>query len=159
MSTERGEPGGAPTRGIDVAPGVDLPTTTHTYSTVELFQFSAAGWHAHRVHFDQPYTTEVEGHAALLVHGPLQAVHLVQWLVRVLGGGAVVRSVSYRHLGVLHVGATAVIGGRVVDVHADGTATVELWMQRSDDEARTTTATAVVALPDRNAGRGVTGPA
>lgn len=130
-----------------IAPGVDLPTTTHTYSTVELFQFSAAGWHAHRVHFDQQYTLEVEGHADLLVHGPLQAVHIVQWLVRVIGEGAVVRSVSYRHLGVLHVGATAVIGGRVVDVHTDGTVTVELWMCREDDGARTTTATAVAALP------------
>ena len=151
MSTEHGEHRVPVMRAADVVAGADLPTTTHTYSTVELFQFSAVGWHAHRVHFDQRYTTEVEGHADLLVHGPLQAVHLVQWLLRVLGDGAVVRSVSYRHLGVLHVGVPAVIGGRVVDVHADGTATVELWMRRGDDDTRTTTATAVVALPDRDA--------
>jgi 3-methylfumaryl-CoA hydratase len=131
----------------DIAPGTELPTTTHTYSNVELFQFSAVGWHAHRVHFDQAYTRDVEGHADLLVHGPLQAVHMVQWLLEVLGDGAVVRSVSYRHLGVLHVGGTGVIGGQIVDVDPDGTATVELWMQRHDDGTRTTTASAAVALP------------
>jgi hydroxyacyl-ACP dehydratase HTD2-like protein with hotdog domain len=130
----------------ELAPGTELPTTTHTYSAVELFQFSAAGWHSHRVHFDQAYTREAEGHADLLVHGPLQAVHMVQWLLGVLGDGAVLRSVTYRHLGVLHVGATAVIGGRIVDTHADGTATAELWMDAQDTGTRTTTGTAVVAL-------------
>jgi 3-methylfumaryl-CoA hydratase len=128
----------------EVTQGTELPTATHTYTTVELFQFSAVGWHAHRVHFDQRYTREVEGHADLLVHGPLQAVHLVQWLLRVLPAGTTVRSVSYRHLGVLHVGVAAVLGGRIVDVQPDGMVTVELWMQRADDETRTTTATAVV---------------
>jgi 3-methylfumaryl-CoA hydratase len=131
----------------DIVPGTDLPTTTHTYTTVELFQFSAVGWHAHRIHFDQRYAREVEGHADLLVHGPLQAVHLVQWLLEVLPAGAAVRSVSYRHLGVLHVGVPAVIGGRVTDANPDRTITVELWMDRRDDDARTTTATAMVALP------------
>lgn len=133
-------------RGVDIVPGAELPTTTHTYTNVELFQFSAVGWHAHRVHFDQAYTRDVEGHADLLVHGPLQAVHMVQWLLRVLGEGTVVRSVSYRHLGVLHVGGTGVIGGRIVDVDAGGAVTVELWMLRQDDGSRTTTGTAVVVV-------------
>jgi 3-methylfumaryl-CoA hydratase len=130
-----------------IAAGAELPTTTHTYRAVELFQFSAAGWHSHRVHFDQAYTRDVEGHADLLVHGPLQAVHMVQWLLEVLGDGAVVRSVSYRHLGVLHVGATVEIGGRIVDMHADGTITAELWMRAQDTGTQTTTGTAVVAFP------------
>jgi 3-methylfumaryl-CoA hydratase len=133
----------------ELAPGVELPTTTHTYGTVELFQFSAAGWHSHRVHFDQAYTRDVEDHADLLVHGPLQAVHMVQWLLAVLGDGVVLRSVAYRHLGVLRVGATAVIGGRIADMNADGTATAELWMEAEDTGTRTTQGTAVVALPAR----------
>jgi 3-methylfumaryl-CoA hydratase len=133
-------------RGVDIVPGAELPTTTHTYTNVELFQFSAVGWHAHRVHFDQAYARDVEGHADLLVHGPLQAVHMVQWLRRVLGDETVVRSVSYRHLGVLHVGGTGVIGGRIIDVDAGGAVTVELWMLRQDDGSRTTTGTAVVVV-------------
>jgi CO/xanthine dehydrogenase Mo-binding subunit len=40
-----------------------------------------------------------------------------------------------------------VIGGQIVDVDPDGTATVELWMQSHDDGTRTTTASAAVALP------------
>jgi hydroxyacyl-ACP dehydratase HTD2-like protein with hotdog domain len=131
----------------ELVPGVELPTTTHTYGAVELFQFSAAGWHSHRVHFDQAYTREVEGHTDLLVHGPLQAVHMVQWLLEVLGDGAVVRSVAYRHVGVLHVGATAVIGGRIVEIDADGTATTELWVRAQETGTPTTTGTAIVTLP------------
>lgn len=130
----------------DLAIGTELPTTTHTYGNVELFQFSAAGWHPHRVHFDQAYTRDVEGHADLLVHGPLQAVHMVQWLVATLGAGTTVREVSYRHLGVLHVGQTGVIGGQVVERDGD-TATFELWMEAEHSGARTTTGTAVVTLP------------
>ena len=142
----------------ELAPGVELPTTTHTYSPVELFQFSAAGWHSHRVHFDQAYTRDVEGHADLLVHGPLQAVHMVQWLLEVLGEGAVLQSVAYRHLGVLHVGATAVIGGRIVDMDADGTTTAELWMQAEDTGTRTTQGSAVVVLPTSGGWKSVRQP-
>jgi 3-methylfumaryl-CoA hydratase len=39
-----------------------------------LFCFSALTGNAHRVHYDKPYATKVEGHAERLVHGPLSAL-------------------------------------------------------------------------------------
>lgn len=46
-----------------------------------LFRFSAITFNAHRIHYDRPYATTVEGYPGLVVHGPLTAVLLME-LVR-----------------------------------------------------------------------------
>jgi 3-methylfumaryl-CoA hydratase len=46
--------------------------------TVRLFRFSALTFNAHRIHFDLPYATEVERYPGLVVHGPMQAMLLMQ---------------------------------------------------------------------------------
>ncbi|GAA1695633.1 MaoC family dehydratase N-terminal domain-containing protein [Fodinicola feengrottensis] len=45
---------------------------------VLLFRFSALTHNAHRIHYDQPYATQVEGHPGLVVHGPLLALLLLE---------------------------------------------------------------------------------
>ncbi len=52
---------------------------------VVLFRFSALTWNAHRIHYDQPWATGVEGHPGLVVHGPLQAIAMAE-AARRLGG-------------------------------------------------------------------------
>jgi 3-methylfumaryl-CoA hydratase len=39
-----------------------------------LFRFSALTYNAHRIHYDHPYATGVEGYPDLVVHGPLLAL-------------------------------------------------------------------------------------
>ncbi|MGI5130893.1 FAS1-like dehydratase domain-containing protein [Pseudonocardia sp. CA-107938] len=39
-----------------------------------LFRFSALTFNSHRIHYDHPYVTEVEGYPGLVVHGPLLAL-------------------------------------------------------------------------------------
>ncbi|MGB3481088.1 MAG: MaoC family dehydratase N-terminal domain-containing protein [Mycobacterium sp.] len=46
-----------------------------------LFRFSALTGNAHRIHFDEAYTTGTEGYPGLVVHGPLLAIYLAE-LVR-----------------------------------------------------------------------------
>ena len=41
---------------------------------VLLFRFSALTFNPHRIHYDQPYVTGVEGYPGLLVHGPLMSL-------------------------------------------------------------------------------------
>ncbi|OLT12776.1 hypothetical protein BJF78_23620 [Pseudonocardia sp. CNS-139] len=41
---------------------------------VLLFRFSALTYNSHRIHYDRPYATEVEGHPGLVVQGPLLAL-------------------------------------------------------------------------------------
>src|SRR4029077_1886829 len=40
---------------------------------VMLFRYSALTFNAHRIHYDYPYVTQVEGYRGLIVHGPLIA--------------------------------------------------------------------------------------
>lgn len=48
-------------------------TWTVDASPVLLFRYSALTFNGHRIHYDQPYATLVEGYDGLIVHGPLQA--------------------------------------------------------------------------------------
>ena len=43
-----------------------------------LFRFSALTYNAHRIHYDHPYATGVEGYPGLVVHGPLLALLLLE---------------------------------------------------------------------------------
>ncbi|MEP7295825.1 MAG: MaoC family dehydratase N-terminal domain-containing protein [Burkholderiales bacterium] len=53
-----------------------------TSDPVLLFRYSALTFNGHRIHYDRPYVTEVEGYAGLIVHGPLIATLLVDLLRR-----------------------------------------------------------------------------
>lgn len=50
-----------------------------------LFRFSAATFNAHRIHYDLPYAREAEKYPGLVVHGPLQAILLMEAAMRHLG--------------------------------------------------------------------------
>ncbi len=131
---------------LDPTSGADVMLIRKTYGTLELFLFSAAGWHPHRIHFDQPYATGVEGHEAVVVHGPLQAVNAVDALLDALDVPVTVRSLTYRHRALLTVGQEAAVTARVKSVEEDGsTATFEVWMERAGDGEHTTTVVATVA--------------
>jgi 3-methylfumaryl-CoA hydratase len=43
-----------------------------------LFRFSALTYNTHRIHYDHPYVTGVEGYPGLVVHGPLLALLLLE---------------------------------------------------------------------------------
>jgi 3-methylfumaryl-CoA hydratase len=60
-----------------------------------LFRFSALTANAHRIHYDFPYATQVEGYPGLLVQGPLLALSLLE-LPRRFAGERTVRDYTYR---------------------------------------------------------------
>ena len=47
---------------------------------VLLFRYSALTFNGHRIHYDRPYVTAVEGYPGLVVHGPLIATLLLDLL-------------------------------------------------------------------------------
>ena len=51
-------------------------------NAVNLFRFSAATANGHRIHYDHPYATGVEGYPALVVHGPFTAAKLAGLAMR-----------------------------------------------------------------------------
>lgn len=73
--------------GEALPPPVAAPCETVWCRTIEpdpvlLFRYSALTFNSHRIHYDQPYVTEVEGYPGLLVHGPLIATLLFDLMRR-----------------------------------------------------------------------------
>jgi 3-methylfumaryl-CoA hydratase len=68
--------GGARAQGGPAPAGAMWERTINPTSTM-LFRFSAVTFNPHRIHYDHPYTTGTEGYPALVVHGPLTAICLI----------------------------------------------------------------------------------
>jgi len=89
---------------------------------VFLFRYSALTLNGHRIHYDRPYATEVEGYPGLVVHGPLVATLLVDLLQKNIPN-AVVSSFSFRAMKPLFDTSPFAVCGRL---ESDGK-TVTLW--------------------------------
>lgn len=77
----------------------------HTDPT-RLMRFSAATANAHRIHYDWPYATAVEGYPGLVVHGPLSTLGLIEAL-RLAGVSDHVQRVEHRNTAPLFCGQAA----------------------------------------------------
>ncbi len=88
-------------------------------TTIALFRFSALTHNAHRIHYDHPYATEVEGYPGLLVHGPLTALLLLDAAGR--RGTEPVTRFRYRALAPLFVDQRITLAGRRSSPAADET--------------------------------------
>ena len=56
------------------APTDSTAAKTIVPDPVLLFRFSALTFNGHRIHYDKPYVTGVEGYPGLIVHGPLMGL-------------------------------------------------------------------------------------
>jgi 3-methylfumaryl-CoA hydratase len=89
---------------------------------VLLFRYSALIFFGHRIHYDKPYATQVEGYPNLVVHGPLIATLLMDLLRRNLPQ-ATVLDFSFQAIRPSFLGNALYLCGRP---SPDGK-TVELW--------------------------------
>ncbi|MFT4086018.1 MAG: MaoC family dehydratase N-terminal domain-containing protein [Gordonia sp. (in: high G+C Gram-positive bacteria)] len=71
-----------------------------------LMRFSAATANAHRIHYDWPYATGVEGYPGLVVHGPLMTLALAE-AYRLGGDARPVAALSHRNSAPLFCGNAA----------------------------------------------------
>ncbi len=101
-------------------------TRAMTSDEVLLFRFSALTFNGHRIHYDAPYAREVELYPGLVVHGPLQAMLLIELAT---GEGIVPAAFSFR-------GHAPLFLGRAFTLAMAGN---ELWIT---DEGGTVTMTA-----------------
>jgi len=129
-----GEP--APKR--QVAPGDHAWSREIRPDVVLLSRFSALTFNGHRIHYDRPYATAVEGYPGLVVHGPLVATLLMDLLRHNLPD-ARVASFAFRAVRPLFDIAPFSLCGKV---EADGK-TVKLWAKDAEGSL-TMDATAVL---------------
>ena len=94
---------------------------------VLLFRYSALTFNSHRIHYDFPYVTGVEGYPGLVVHGPLLATLLLDLLLR-QRPEARVTHFEFRAVGPLFDNASFAVCGR-----PDGNgANIALWAKGAD---------------------------
>jgi len=104
-----------------------------------LFRYSALTFNSHRIHYDYPYTTGVEGYPHLVVHGPLLATLLVDLLHR-SWPGVTLREFNFKAVRPTFLGHPFTVCGHP---NADGSQ-VMLWA-KDHQGALTMSATAVLA--------------
>ncbi len=99
---------------------------------VLLFRYSALTFNGHRIHYDRPYATGVEGYPGLVVHGPLLATLMVE-LARTQMPQALATAFRFRALQPVFDGTPFVVGGAP---GADGS-DAELWVAKADGSLAT----------------------
>ena len=77
------QPGGA---ALAVPAPDGLARETISPTPALLFRYSALTFNTHRIHYDRPYATKIEGYPGLVVQGPLQATLLFHFATRTSGG-------------------------------------------------------------------------
>jgi len=115
---------------VSLNPGDTLPEREFKVDNVQLFFYNAALWNAHRIHFDHPYATEVEGYPGLVIAGPLMGDWLGQCVLEWLDGEGELESLEYSNRMAAYVGETLYSGGSVLSTDPEqGIATVELFVK------------------------------
>lgn len=136
------------TRISSITASDELPGRVIEHDIVQSFMYNAALWNAHRIHYDTPYTTEVEGYPGLVVAGPLMGDWLTQCVMEWLGEDGELLEFEYSNRRAGYVGETLYVGGNVSAVDADSAeVTLELQVKNEAGEILTP-ATARVRFAD-----------
>jgi 3-methylfumaryl-CoA hydratase len=67
-----------------------------TVGPVQMFRYSAVTYNGHRIHYDRDYARDVEGYPGLVVHGPLIATLLLEFLQAQVAPGRLVERFEFR---------------------------------------------------------------
>lgn len=102
--------------GIQV--GDSLPEREFDCDNVQLMLYNAVLWNGHRIHFDEPYTKEVEGYPGLVLAGPMLGDWLHQCVDEWLGEDGRILSIDYSNRVAAYVGDLLTSGGTVTEVRA-----------------------------------------
>ena len=96
--------------------GYKIPEERHTATNVSLFLYNAVVWNAHRIHYDESYTTTVEKHPAIVIDGPLQGDWLSQLVVNWLDDRGQLLEFEYSNRRASYLGETLIARGEVVSI-------------------------------------------
>lgn len=134
----------------DIEEGMALPPMAKSATTTQLFLFSAVTCNSHRIHYDKEYAAK-EGHADVLVHGPLQGAWLAQYITTWMGPLGRLKKLEFSNRGRVFPGEQLLCKGRVVKKlteNGEHLVVCDIWEEKESGEI-TLPGQAVVALPLR----------
>ena len=102
-------PGGTPPQPPQPAPGKAVWSRVVTPDPVMLFRYSALTFNGHRIHYDLPYVTKVEGYPGLVMNGGLTT--LLAFELARTHGSTPIRYISSRNVRALFVNQQITLGG------------------------------------------------
>jgi 3-methylfumaryl-CoA hydratase len=117
---------GAPPQPPQPAPGRAVWSRSVTPDPVMLFRYSALTFNGHRIHYDLPYVTQVEGYPGLVMNGGLTTL-LVFELART-HASTPIRHIASRNVRALFVNQPIALGGEP----AADNRTAKLWALNPD---------------------------
>jgi 3-methylfumaryl-CoA hydratase len=121
-----------------IKPGDLLPERQFKPDNVQLFLYNSALWNAHRIHYDYPYATEVEGYPGLVIAGPLLGDWLTQAVIEWLGDDGKLASIEYSNRKASYIGEVLRSGGTIVSIDQDsGTVEIEMYIKNEGNEVIT----------------------
>lgn len=128
--------------------GAAIPQLVVEPTAVQLFQFSAATWNAHRIHYDSAYARE-EGYPDVLVQSHLHACFLMRALRDAVGEHVRIERFGWRNRGIAVPGDRLTCSGRVVAAEpASGGERVRYELEeRNQRDGLCATASATVFVP------------
>lgn len=133
----------------EIKAGDLLPEREFKTDNVQLFFYNAVLWNAHRIHYDHPYATEIEGYPGLVNAGPLMGDWLTQCILEWLGDDGQLKSVSYSNRKISIIGEVLRSGGKVLSVDPESnTAELEVHIINEEDEIIIPGAATVSFNPD-----------
>lgn len=122
----------------EIQVGDELPGREHTPDNVQLFMYNAALWNAHRIHFDLPYATEVEGYPGLVIAGPMMGDWLGQCVDDWITDRATLVMLEYSNRQAAYIGETLTTGGVIEAVDAEsGEVSVDLFVKNEEGDVIT----------------------
>ena len=111
-----------------------LPERIHKPTNVSLFLYNASIWNPHRIHYDETYTKNSEGHPKLVIDGPLMGDWMAQCVSNWLNDQGKILEFEYRNTQAAYLGDTLKSGGKVLSCIENKEAfLLELWIRDSDD--------------------------
>ena len=126
------------TRTASMTAGDKLPERKITHDILQSFMYNAVLWNAHRIHYDTPYATEVEGYPGLVVAGPLMGDWLTQCAIEWLADDGDLLAFEYSNRMAAYVGDTLNVGGVVTSINEkENEVELELFVKNAADEVIT----------------------
>lgn len=119
----------------DIEEGSVLPAREFSCDNRQLFLYNAVLFNAHKIHYDHPYATEVEGYADLVLAGPLIGDWLHQCVDAWVGENGQLLTMEYSNRHAAYVDEVLTGKGSVISIDTENhTVEVDLRIENANGD-------------------------